>query len=104
MLQNTDFVRAISLLTSGESVEYTHNDGKIELWDLSNKGVPEPSEEEIQDKIDDLKAGYDALQWERDRAKDYPSMADQLDYIYHNGIAKWKSDIIKPVKDAHPKP
>ena len=34
----------------------------------------------------------------------YPSMADQLDYIYHNGIAKWKSDMVKPVKDAHPKP
>ena len=39
-----------------------------------------------------------------DRAKAYPSIQDQLDYIYHNGIAKWKSDMIKPVKDAHPKP
>jgi len=37
-------------------------------------------------------------------AAGYPSVKDQLDYIYHNGIAKWKSDIIKPVKDAHPKP
>ena len=40
----------------------------------------------------------------RKRAKAYPSIQDQLDYIYHNGIAKWKSDMVKPVKDAHPKP
>ena len=42
--------------------------------------------------------------YEEKRLRDYPSMADQLDYIYHNGIAKWKSDMVKPVKDAHPKP
>ena len=38
------------------------------------------------------------------RKAEYPAIADQLDYIYHNGIAKWKSDMVKPVKDAHPKP
>jgi len=38
------------------------------------------------------------------RQDEYPSIEDQLDYIYHNGLTKWKSDIIKPVKDKHPKP
>ena len=28
----------------------------------------------------------------------------QLDYIYHNGIDKWKSDIVDPVKAKYPKP
>ena len=37
------------------------------------------------------------------REENYPSLPDQLDYIYHNGIAKWKSDMIKPVKDKYPK-
>jgi hypothetical protein len=37
------------------------------------------------------------------RAKEYPSIADQLDYIYHNGIDAWKTNIIDPVKTKYPK-
>jgi hypothetical protein len=37
------------------------------------------------------------------RAKEYPSIADQLDYIYHNGIDAWKKDMIDPVKTKYPK-
>jgi hypothetical protein len=37
------------------------------------------------------------------RAKEYPSIADQLDYIYHNGIDAWKADMIDPVKEKYPK-
>jgi hypothetical protein len=37
------------------------------------------------------------------REKNYPSMADQLDYIYHNGVDKWKTDMIDPVKNKYPK-
>ena len=64
----------------------------------------EPSEEEIANEVVRLQEEYDANQYQRDRKPEYPAIADQLDYIYHNGIAKWKSDMVKPVKDAHPKP
>ena len=37
------------------------------------------------------------------RAKEYPAIADQLDYIYHNGIDAWKTDMINPVKTKYPK-
>jgi predicted lipoprotein len=37
------------------------------------------------------------------RAKEYPSIADQLDYIYHNGIDAWKTNMIDPVKNKYPK-
>ena len=37
------------------------------------------------------------------REENYRSLTDQFDYIYHNGITKWKSDMIKPVKDKYPK-
>ena len=37
------------------------------------------------------------------RAKEYPSIPDQLDYIYHNGIDAWKTDMIDPVKTKYPK-
>ena len=61
-------------------------------------------EDAVQAEQDRLQSEFDALQYQRDRRPEYPSMADQLDFIYHNGIAKWKSDMVKPVKDAHPKP
>jgi ribosome-interacting GTPase 1 len=37
------------------------------------------------------------------RATEYPAIADQLDYIYHNGIDAWKTDMIDPVKAKYPK-
>ena len=36
------------------------------------------------------------------RAAAYPSIADQLDDIYHNGVEGWKATI-QAVKDAYPK-
>ena len=64
---------------------------------------PQPTEEAIQTKIIELQAEYDSKQYQRDRASAYPSTADQLDMLYHQGIDGWKSEI-KKVKDAHPKP
>ena len=37
------------------------------------------------------------------RANEYPSIVDQLDDIYHNGIDGWKATI-KLTKDKYPKP
>ena len=37
------------------------------------------------------------------RASSYASIPDQLDYIFHNGIEKWKTDMILPVKEKYPK-
>ena len=39
-----------------------------------------------------------------DRKAEYPHLADQLDYIYHNGVDAWKTDIIDPIKAKYPKP
>lgn len=33
----------------------------------------------------------------------YPPIEEQLDYIYHNGVEAWKTDMINPVKTAYPK-
>ena len=36
------------------------------------------------------------------RVAGYPSIADQLDDIYHNGVDEWKKTI-KAIKDKYPK-
>jgi len=60
-----------------------------------------------QSKIDtarsELNAAYNAVKYQRDRAAEYPSIVDQLDDIYHNGIDAWKATI-KTTKDKYPKP
>ena len=50
----------------------------------------------------DIKAKITALEYKSNRAKEYPSIADQLDDIYHNGIDAWKATI-KTTKDKYPK-
>jgi hypothetical protein len=48
-------------------------------------------------------ADYTAkTEYARKRANEYPSIADQLDDIYHNGIDAWKATI-KTTKDKYPK-
>tara|TARA_R100001440_G_scaffold1275_1_gene4263 strand:- start:1970 stop:2245 length:276 start_codon:yes stop_codon:yes gene_type:complete len=44
----------------------------------------------------------DSEQYKLDRKKEYPSIEDQLDHIYHNGINSWKATI-KTTKDKYPK-
>ena len=49
-----------------------------------------------------IKAKINETQYQRDREKEYPSIVDQLDDIYHNGIDGWNATI-KVTKDKYPK-
>ena len=72
----------------------------------SNGEVIELSDAEYDAKITALatQKDYDANQSYKDkRAAEYPSIPDQLDDIYHNGIDAWKATI-KATKDKYPKP
>ena len=51
-----------------------------------------------------LDAEYAKVKYKDDRATEYPDWGTQLDYIYHNGIDKWKTDVVDPVKKKYPKP
>jgi|TARA_B100000900_G_scaffold311120_1_gene269860 hypothetical protein len=59
-------------------------------------------EDLITAEITRLQADYDAKEYQRKRASEYPSIAEQLDDLYHNGIDGWKSSI-KAIKDKYPK-
>ena len=50
------------------------------------------------------KVEEDKLLYQPKRREEYPYWADQLDYIYHHGIDKWKTDMIDPIKKKYPKP
>jgi len=57
---------------------------------------------EVSTEQSSLQTAYDANKYQRDRAEEYPSIVDQLDDIYHNGVDGWKATI-KTVKDKFPK-
>ena len=61
-----------------------------------------PTEQECTDGLAKMQSDFDALAYQRNRRSEYPSIVDQLDDIYHNGIDGWKSTI-KAVKDKYPK-
>jgi len=63
----------------------------------------QPTEVEISAEVARLQAEYDSNEYQRQRAKAYPSIADQLDKIYHEGIDAWKAEIAA-VKQEYPKP
>jgi hypothetical protein len=58
---------------------------------------------DIQAKMTELSTAYNNLDYARKRAAEYPSIPDQLDEIYNDGIDAWKATI-KAVKDKYPKP
>ena len=58
----------------------------------------------VQSLVDAARIELNKLNYQKDRELNYPDWGVQLDYIYHNGIDKWKTDIVDPVKAKYPKP
>jgi len=50
----------------------------------------------------EIKSKMQEIEYIDKRENEYPSIVDQLDDIYHNGIDGWK-ETIKAVKDKYPK-
>ena len=59
---------------------------------------------EVVAKQAELQTEYDNNAYQRSRRGEYPTWETQLDYIYHNGGDKWKTDIADPIKTKYPKP
>jgi len=56
------------------------------------------AENELARQLDEEANGYKTA-----RANEYPSIPDQLDDIFHNGLDAWKATI-QETKDKYPKP
>jgi hypothetical protein len=76
----------------------------INTIEWHNGTTPIPANE-ILAKQQELITEYNSKQYQRDRAVDYPSLADQLDMQYWdkiNGTNKWQQ-AINAVKQKYPK-
>jgi hypothetical protein len=94
-----DICSAITAINPSAKVAVDNEDLDQITWHPDTAVI---SKADIQTKQAELKTAYDAKEYQRKRAEEYPSMADQLDDIYHNGVAGWKTTI-KVTKDKYPK-
>ena len=90
---------------TGQWFGWSDSKNKVYANLVVHDGGAKPSE---SDCTDGLKALQDAWDLQNDsykskRSTEYPSVVDQLDDIYHNGIDAWKATI-KTTKDKYPKP
>jgi len=69
-------------------------------WKDSNT-IP-PTLEEIQNELNKLQQDFYNIEYKNLREKEYPSIKDQLDILYHEGYDGWKNRI-QEVKDKYPK-
>ncbi len=68
-----------------------------------DESTTQPSQSEIDAEKVRLENEYNANEYQRKRADDYPSMKEQFDLIYHSGLDAWKAKV-KETKDKYPKP
>ena len=90
-----------AILSLEPNAEVTIIEDKIVGW--HNEEITQPTDAEITAEQTRLQTEYVNNAYQRNRAAEYPSIPDQLDEIYHNGIDSWKA-IIKTTKDKYPKP
>ena len=86
------------------NAQFTVDQNDINQITWLNGTTPIPKAD-IEAKIVELQAEHDANQYQRDRAKEYPSIQEQLDMQYWdsvNGTTIWQ-DKINEVKTKYPK-
>ena len=95
-----DIPAVLKALTPGaEWIVYGEDYSGIEWLDTEQT---QPTEEEVVQKIAELKYQEEVNEYQRQRAVEYPSYADQFDQIFHDGIDTWKATILE-VKRKYPK-
>ena len=104
MSRPTHIEEYLVTVRTGQWFGWSNSKDKIYANLIVHDGGSKPSE---ADCINGLKAMQDAWDLENDsyksqRKAEYPSIEDQLDDIYHNGIDGWKATI-KAVKDKYTK-
>ena len=90
-------------LHTGQWFGWSDSKNKVYANLVIHSDDAKPSESDCTAGVAALQADWDGKAYARSREAEYPSIADQLDDIYHNGIDAWKATI-KATKDKYPKP
>lgn len=97
MIENT-ISKADAIRSLGPLLEVY---GYVDNPTVEGEGIP--SDAEIDAEVIRLQAEYDALAYSRSRQAEYPDWGTQLNKIYDDGLDKWKTEMVDPVKTKWPK-
>jgi len=95
-------LEAIMKINPNAEVTVDGDDINSITWDNGTTPIPKA---DIEAKMVEVQAEYDANQYQRDRATAYPTIQEQLDMQYWdnvNGTTNWE-DAIAKVKADNPK-
>jgi hypothetical protein len=102
MLNNVFYAEAIQRLRPNSGFVIDGMDYSSIIWKDSSTTIP--TEEEILEEFEIVKAAYEAQDYARKRVEEYPSIGDQLDALFHAGV--FPEDMaaqIQAIKDKYPK-
>ena len=90
---------------TGQWFSWSDSSNKIYANLIVLDGGAKPTESDCTNGLVALQAAWDLENdsYKSQRRAEYPSIEDQLDTIYHSGVAGWKT-AIKTIKDKYPKP
>ena len=98
----TTIIKSILTINPTAQVSISADDINTLVWENGTTPIPA---NEILAKQQELITEYNSNKYQRDRAKDYPSIQEQLDMQYWdkiNGTNKWQQ-AINAVKQKYPK-
>ena len=96
-----NIIDAVNALYGVSSYDRASANGNVKWKDGHETTAEETSA--INAKVIELQAEYDAQEYARNRQAEYPDWGSQLNKIYDDGIAKWKTEMVDPVKAKWPK-
>jgi hypothetical protein len=97
----TDIIKSILAINPNAEVTVRADDVKQITWHGDTTPI---AEADILAKQAELQADYEAKEYQRNRASEYPSIGEQLDMIYHAGQGGDAFQAaIQAIKDKYPK-
>jgi hypothetical protein len=99
-MMNDIIIKAIQKINPTAEVSVSNDDINTIVWENGTTPIPKA---DIEAKMVEVQADYDAKQYQRDRV--YPSIGEQLDMQYWdsvNGTTTW-NDAVAKVKSDNPK-
>ena len=95
----------LATVRTGQWYGFSDPTNKIYANLIVHDGGSKPTESDCTTGLAALQAAWDLENdsYKSQRKAEYPNIEDQLDTIYHSGVAGWKTTI-KAIKDKYPKP
>ena len=93
-----------NIITTAQAIKSLDNNAEFSIRnDVITWVKGEFTQAEIDAELTRLQAECDAQKYSRNRQADYPDWGTQLNKIYDDGVTKWKSEMVDPVKAKWPK-